>query len=246
MNKTRSAKRFFGVMLVTMCCALPTWAGTIFSDDFQNYTGGTSLTQLTRIGDLNPTWQVVQGGGVGTPYTGNVDVVGIGTFAGLCAATGEQCVDLAGSGTSPNGIPTGAFLQTVNLFNFLANTTYYVQFSLAGSLRGYPDNFVSYGLRDGSGTLVAGGSLTVIANAPFAFVSFNLAPSASDRQLRLFIDNSTNVGATPWGGNPAENPGYYGALLDNVLITDVPEPGTFGLLGLAALAGGLLYRRRRA
>lgn len=150
---------------------------------------------------------------------GTVDVVGPGVWGQLCLNTG-RCVDLDGSTGQ-----AGLLSRSVSL---TGGVSYLLSFDLAGNRRnaGSEQVLVSFG---------SSSSLLSFADASptAAWQSFSLSftPVSSGNYVLSF----QNQGA---GNN-------IGAMLDNVAVTAVPEPGSAALL-LAGLAGVSLLRRRAA
>lgn len=162
--------------------------------------------------------------GSGVWTTGNsVDLVASGTYNLTCLGGTGNCVDL--SGDRPGSISTSIFLLP---------GSYQLAFLATGnqldSFQGpYPQSSINYsiGALSGSTGLLAnnntvfqsfGGLFTITTGGSY-FLTFSQAP----------------------GGDP-----YRGSILDNVSISAVPEPATWGmmLLGFGLMGFGL--RRRRS
>ena len=162
------------------------------------------------------------GGGNVTPTgwavtAGTVDVVYPGWYNELCAAGGDRCVDLDGS----NG-QGGTLVKSLNLNS---GVTYIASFDLAGNQRGAgPDNLI---LGFGSSAQ----SFALASNAPWARYSITFNPTASGTYNLSFQDLGSD---------------NRGAMLDNVSVAAVPEPGTYALMlaGLGLL--GFMARRKKS
>jgi len=146
---------------------------------------------------------------------GTVDVIGAPGFFDLLPGNGRY-VDLDGS-TNRAGL----------LFNSVALTsgvTYKLSFDLAGNNRGAGNDTVEVGFGSGSQIFTR--------SAADGFQTFSLTYTASTSGLVGFS----------FADQGRDN---QCALLDNVTITAVPEPETYGMLlgGLALL--GVVARRRR-
>jgi hypothetical protein len=125
-------------------------------------------------------------------------------------------IDLDGS----NGA-TGLFSKALTA---TAGMTYTATFQLAGNHRGYADDTVAVNFGSASGSYVL--------SSGDAFGTFSLSfTAASSGPFSLSFKNS--------GGD------YVGGLLDNVTITAVPEPTTYGMLLAGLGLVGAAARRRR-
>jgi hypothetical protein len=157
----------------------------------------------------------------------NVDVVGNfpppGLVPSLCAAPESgNCVDMGGTGGNPFGQ-----LELATPLTLTAGL-YHLSFDLDGSGRGVnTSTTVDFGPFSQTYLLASGDDTSGIVNVEVLI-------AGGPTQLE-FISN-----AVP-GGDP-----QIGALLDNVSVSAVPEPGTLALMttGLLGCAGAI--RRRFA
>jgi hypothetical protein len=167
--------------------------------------------------ELTPTLNATNLGAF-TVTAGSVDVVGGALFGSLCAApTSGNCVDLNGT--------TGQLGQISSANLTLTPGTYVLSFDLIGSQRGVTTT-----------TLVTLGSLY---NQAFVLGSSDVTSGIVND---TFTVGSTTVVPLVFKSTASGNPNQ-GALLDNVQLTTVPEPGTLSLLAIG-LAGLFLGRKR--
>lgn len=156
-----------------------------------------------------------------TVTDGTIDVVGDpGFFPGLCTdgPSPDKCVDLDGSSGNAGKITSTGIL--------LGPGNYAFSYWLKGNSRQGADDTVRVIVETG----VTPGTSHILASAdPWQqFTQFFtlLAPQT----VNLVFDHSGN-----------DN---IGILLDNVSLTQVPEPATLSLLGLGLAAAGLRRRAR--
>jgi hypothetical protein len=208
----------------------PAKAGTvtIFSENFDELATGPFVTSAGIFSTINGT---------------NVDIVGttgVGYGSGLCLSPESvNCVDLDGSlGSNPEGQ-----LQLTTPIT-LTPGSYTLSFQLIGS-----------GARSGfappsSTTTVEFGANGCTSGCLYYNSGITLGQTdVVDGNISTPITISTtqtNVYLT----FISDTPGYIGALLDNVSLTETtssssaPEPGTMVLLGSALLGLGGLGRLR--
>lgn len=162
--------------------------------------------------------------GSGVWTTGNsVDLVASGTYNLTCVGGAGNCVDL--SGDRPGTLSTSIFL---------APGSYQLAFLATGnqldSFYGpYPQSSINYSIG------LLSGSTGLLTNTSTAFQSYG----------GLFTITTGGSYLLTFSQAPGGDP-YRGSIIDNVSISAVPEPATWGmmLLGFGLMGFGL--RRRRS
>jgi hypothetical protein len=198
----------------------PLYAGPIFFENFD---------------ELTPASAVMSAGEFSTGSSGtNVDIVGDKNgsfFPSLCAGPESgNCIDLGGS----NGNPMGQ-LQSSPIM--LGQGTYDLSFDLIGSQR------VGYGTTSTSVTLGTVGNPGQLYNSGTLFNGLAYYDVTTGIINATFSVGSTETVYLDFDLTASGNPNV-GSLLDNVSITETPEPSGLLLLGtgFVALAG---FARRK-
>jgi hypothetical protein len=155
---------------------------------------------------------------------GTVDLVVSGTFSIECVGGAGKCVDMDGSMTNAGRI------DTKTTFN-LAPGDYVLSFSASGNQRltSAINDSMTFGF-DG----ITGSVAMPDPNAPFATFTLPFSLSATTSGT-VFFEHA--------GGD------NFGIILDNVVLESrdtpgVPEPSVLLLMGAAAAAGAIGFRRR--
>jgi hypothetical protein len=187
-------------------CTQSASAGTVLNENFDEQTTGLTITSVGAFSAINGT---------------NVDIVyNTMGFGPLCAGPESgNCVDLAGTNGSSNGI-----LQSNTQF---AAGQYLLSFDLAGSSRGQTDTTnVTFG--DYSHTFALGSG------------------DVTDGIVSNVLATLSSPGYLTFSESPPDGNSNIGNVLDNVSITAaaVPEPFTLSLFD-AGLAGAVAMLRRR-
>jgi PEP-CTERM motif len=193
-------------------------AVTIFSEDFSSLTGpvlASSTTERYAVTDL--LYPI-------TLPSWTIEGDSPGSFAHLGerdSVTGNLSLLINEIGTLNNGISqtiTGLLIGQVHTLSF--------EYWGDNELGTYSFNYEIDGVTTPvTNTLVATGT------GNFNTISFNFTPTTATTTLR-FTETQTGVALSS-------------PVLDNILITAVPEPSALGLLGLGGVAA-LGLRRRRA
>lgn len=164
------------------------------------------------------------------------------------AQTGSFNLSDSGSPSSSPGILTGA-TTTWNVGDLITGGV------LSGFFASLPaQNF-------GAQTFVLGNTSGSFGNAVFGFFNYTNVSVIYDvpniaEGIRLVGTYNTGASSGSWdGGSPVTssssldlNFGYNGTVSDSgsLQIPAVPEPGTWGLMGMGAVALGMHLRRRKA
>lgn len=194
-------------------------ANLITNGSFEFGSDPGSFSSL-QAGDAAITgWTV---GGAGIDY--------IGTY--WQASDGVRSVDLSGS-TIKNGSYAGSISQTIAT---VSGQVYRVTFDLAGNPDGAPLTKVVLT------SAVNGGIDQLYAD------TFTVVPGVNTRANMGWLPYSflfTATGASTTINFQSAVNSAYGAALDNVAISAVPEPATWAMLILGFGAVGYVTRRRR-
>jgi hypothetical protein len=195
-------KRIYLLVVAAVLCGIAAYLRmptTVFSENFDT---------------VKPELAVVEAGQFHTLNGSNVDVMGSGLQANLCAApeTGN-CVDLGGTGGNPQGI-----LQTVQPIALEPGKLYRLSFQLIGSQRGdATSTTVSFGPYQQMFELASGDNKNGIVKDAAVTVS-----EAQSAYLTFTSNTKTEDGA----------------LLDNVSVESVSAGSAVSAISLLVVAVG--------
>ena len=248
------------VLLVALLTGASAQAGVIAADDFSRAASGT-------LGSLP-----VSNGGTYTWYeydpAGKVSIGSTG-FVSMYYASGsgnDRC------GAAIDGLDIGDFILEASLVYPNSGGAYYKKAldmkyraeSLDAAAKGNGMGGISYRINigtDGAASLLYGGSspdTLATGNIGFApaagqFVDIKLAIDGDEHEMYVKDPNTgvygqvlsytETVAGRRTSGYIGSGVWYNATGFDNIVISEVPEPATLGLLGLGGLA--MLRRRRR-
>jgi len=199
---------------VLALASLPAGAIPVFEDDFDAETGSGQ-------GASGQSQTSYTGFVNWTVSDGTVDLVAHTDFGIDCFGGSGKCVDLDGA-TSNAGVLTSTALN-------LAAGTYVLSFQLSGTDAGFAQ--------------AAAGTPNVVDVSIGAFFTTQVTVNQGDPfasyggSFTLLAPASVSIVFANQGGD------NFGAMLDDVKLELVPEPGTAALLALGV--AGLAARRRR-
>jgi hypothetical protein len=164
------------------------------------------------------------GGLANFSITPTVDVVGPGDTFGLVCASGN-CIDLIGS-------PGVGAITTNAVFSYVAGISYTLSIDASGSQRpDAPNAFRLAFLLDGGPASIFSDSGPIASNSPFQTYSLVFNPTTNGT-FRAFV-----------GGLGASD--NQGILVDNFLLTAVPEPAAWAMMIIGFGFAGAQLRRRK-
>ena len=197
------------------------YAGTIFSENFDELTPQGAVTSVGAFTAINGT---------------NVDVVGPGFFGELVVPPESgNAIDLGGSGGNPFGqLQSGGIALT-------GGDTYTLSFDLVGSQRGLTTSTLV--------TLGTAGDLNSLYDTSFTLGSSDEAGTGGLVTF-TFVAPSTETVYLGFTDTSDPDTANIGSLLDNVSITSsaspIPEPSSLLMLGSGLMAFAGWSRRKLA
>lgn len=207
-------------------------ATTLFSDNFDaDGTVNGSVTGWTKTGSN-------LFGGIGTEVNANhpansTSSGAVGTGSGVWAYFQTNASSTAGMYRS---IGSGALAgQTLNLtfdFGGESGSNYYQGVFIASLWDGDP---LAGGTQLGATVISPTSASATPSSGSFGFFSLPVLLTANTVG-NVYIKFDAGVASS----------GFQQAIVDNVSLTSVPEPSTYGLIGASALAAVAVIRRRRA
>jgi hypothetical protein len=207
--------------------AAPSQATVLFADNFDSYTPALTVTALA------PDWTI----------TGNIDLVGQVNPFGIGSCPGV-CADLDGT-TGPGNMTTSAIA-------FAAGKAITVSFDVSGNQRGggdddfiasvsfVPANGGSAGAYSGPAAFTSTGFIDMLNGTPYVETISSGRPFLT--YSYWFTPVIAGTFTMSFGTTSADN---IGPILDNVLVTQVPEPASWAMMILGLGLVGVASRRRQ-
>lgn len=220
--------RTFSYLALAFSVSQLAHAGAILQEDFES----------AAIGFYGTAGSVITGTAFSL-VSGSIDIngAGPGNYGWLCVSTAVgQCVDTTGSTGS---VPGRGVFQTTNALN-LDPGVYTLSFSLVH----WNDTQSGGGPQDASILVSLGWLYSELFTVDGTWVNQQVV-----RTITVGSSTSANLQFADQGGTA----GYAGAIVDNVSlsssadnVSSVPEPATYGLIGMGLMALGIVQRSRRA
>lgn len=233
--KTTTTCKLFGAALATGLLAATAQAVPIFSEDFNSISGSLSQTQLSTGLDFGPNINVTGWTAVGGNALHMID---------LDETAGTNYAAQLFGGISGSLAPNTLTLNTGIAAN--ANGTEYVVDFIADATVGAGNGAASQAA-DGLKIEILRGDNSVLAtySNTAEHGAFATSNDGSSTQV-LEADSFTYIGDGTGNvririSSVRENQTSFGGVIDDLSVSEVPEPGSLALLGL----GGLLVARRR-
>jgi hypothetical protein len=155
---------------------------------------------------------------------GTVDLVSDPNIWGISCEDGQgKCIDLDGSTGNAGELRTASLVWS-------SGQTFTVEFDLSGNQRSISDETVQIMVTNGNDLVEIIEMTSAGGDANWEHFSFSFLGNGNLAQLTFANTGGDNVGA----------------MLDNVRISQVPEPGLLGLFGFGLVGMGALARRRRS
>lgn len=209
--------------LITVFSTIPFAYGAInFSDTFDSATVGNTPAGWTRT-DISPAGDHSS---IGVRQSGN-------NSGGVAVAT------MTGSGNFLNGGNSAIFSQELGTIVEGETYTFFVWARDAGSSYSISSSYLS--------TSISASAVTNAASTLGGFAAGTGQSSNGWSQYRVIYTGTAQTAGQPLYVNLQSSRGVSTSVRgwDDVSVTSVPEPSTYGLLAMPALAIAAVLRRRK-
>lgn len=203
-----------GLLLALATLSPSAQAAIIFQDDFDS-------EPFTFLWVVPQNWTV-------TNFFGSVDTIQSGTFEITCPGGTGNCID--GDGT----LFDAGTLRTLATFSLNPGSLYNLMFDFSGNQRNLLLDAMIVSVTDGVNVAFSQ-TFSKFGDEGFSTESHNFTVPALGNYYIVFDHSEVTTGI--------QND-WVGLVYDNIKLSEVPEPGTLGLLLLGLAAVGYTRRRR--